>query len=187
MFWIKNFLILVVLILIVAGILVLWNNSKNVPLPPQNMLTLTSDAFKNNELIPFRFTCDGENVNPPLGIQNVPPETKSLALVVDDPDAPSGNWVHWIVWNIDPNLSEIKENSVPQGSVEGTTSFDKPGYGGPCPPSGTHHYQFKLYALETKLEIGKENEKAQLESAMKGHIIEETKLVGLYKRETGRF
>ena len=109
-------------------------------------LKLLSPAFKHNDSIPSKYTCDGADVNPPLVIENAPLSTKSLALIVDDPDAPVGTWVHWVVWNIGPTTSEIGENMVPSGAQQGINDFRKHNYGGPCPPSGTHRYFFKLYA-----------------------------------------
>jgi len=114
---------------------------------------ITSPVFENNGFIPKKYTCDGVDINPQLLIANVPSETKSLALIVDDPDAPAGTWVHWVVWNISPQTHEIKENSVPNGANQGLNDFRKRSYGGPCPPSGTHRYFFKLYALDTILTL----------------------------------
>jgi Raf kinase inhibitor-like YbhB/YbcL family protein len=143
---------------------------------------ITSSAFDHEGSIPSRYTCDGANINPPLKIENVPSPAKSLALIVDDPDAPSKTWVHWVAWNIDPKIAEIKENSVPRGAVQGMNDFRKHNYGGPCPPSGTHRYYFKLYALDTMLDLGNHAEKMELEKAMKGHIIGQTELMGKYKK-----
>lgn len=148
-----------------------------------NNMKLTSSAFNNNQPIPSKYTCDGENVNPPLTILDVPSGTKNLALTVDDPDAPMGTWVHWILWNIDPKTSEIAENSVPAGSIQGMTNFGKPGYGGPCPPSGTHRYFFKLYALDTILSTLSSSKKEDLEKAFAEHVLDKTELIGLYNRK----
>lgn len=145
-------------------------------------LKLSSSAFKHNYSIPSKYTCDGADVNPPLVIENAPLNTKSLALIVDDPDAPAGNWVHWVVWNIDPTTNEIKENTVPSGALQGINDFRRHDYRGPCPPSGTHHYFFKLYALDMVLNLGQKANKAELERAMKGHIITQGELIGLYRR-----
>jgi Raf kinase inhibitor-like YbhB/YbcL family protein len=146
-------------------------------------LKLTSQAFSHSEYIPARYTCDGPNVNPPLTIENIPPETKSLALIFEDPDAPAGTWVHWVVWNISPATREIKEQSLPSGAQEGMNDFRKHGYGGPCPPSGTHRYFFKLYALNTTLSLIVNATKSALEIAMKGRILSQTEFMGLYKRK----
>jgi Raf kinase inhibitor-like YbhB/YbcL family protein len=145
-------------------------------------LKLSSPAFKHNDSIPSKYTCDGEDVNPPLVIENAPLNTKSLALIVDDPDAPAGNWVHWVVWNIDATTDEIRENTVPSGALQGINDFRKHDYGGPCPPSGTHRYFFKLYALDMMLSLGPKANKAELERAMKGHVVAQGELIGLYRR-----
>jgi len=142
-------------------------------------LVISSPAFKNKKEIPRKYTCDGEDVNPQLDIGGLPEETKSLVLIVDDPDAPKGDWVHWIVWNITPT-DKIKENSVP--GVEGMNDFRRHSYGGPCPPSGTHRYFFTIYALDTELSLKVHSRKKDLEDAMSGHILAKGELVGLYKR-----
>jgi len=142
-------------------------------------MKITSPAFKNNELIPAKYTCDGENISPPLVIENIPDGTKSLALICDDPDAPMGTWVHWVVFDIEV-AGEIKENSIP--GKQGINDFRKKNYGGPCPPSGTHRYFFKIYALDTKLGLNEGISKKELEKSMNGHILQEAQLIGLYKR-----
>ncbi len=142
-------------------------------------LKITSSAFKNNDSIPIKYTCDGDDVNPPLTIEDVPKETRSLVLIVDDPDAPIGTWVHWIVWNIPPT-EEIEEDSIP--GVEGINDYKKHSYGGPCPPSGTHRYFFKVYALGTKLDLDVNSKKKDVERAMEGHILAKGEIVGLYSR-----
>jgi Raf kinase inhibitor-like YbhB/YbcL family protein len=145
-------------------------------------LNIYSPAFKNNGHIPEKYTCDGQDFNPPILIRNVPQRAKSLALIVDDPDAPAGTWVHWVVWNIPPGSKEIRENSVPQNARQGINDFGKHEYGGPCPPPGTHRYFFKLYALDSLPDLDTNATKADLEKAMAGHIIEEAQTIGLYKR-----
>lgn len=149
-------------------------------------MKLTSMAFNHEGAIPPRYTCDGENINPPLGIGEVADETRSLALICDDPDAPAGTanpgWVHWVVFNIGGGTTEIAENSIPDGAVLGQTDFGQPGYGGPCPPSGTHRYYFRLYALDTTLELAPGATKAELKQAMNGHILEQTELMGTYAK-----
>lgn len=146
-------------------------------------MKITSSIFKNNSPIPSQYTCDGLNVNPPLSFAEIPSTTQSLALISDDPDAPMGTWVHWTLWNIDPATKGIFENSVPLGAVQGMTSFGENAYGGPCPPSGIHHYYFKLYALDTGLDLPASAKKEDLEKAMSGHVLAEAELVGLYSRE----
>ena len=146
-------------------------------------MKIQSAAFEHNQSIPRKFTCDGDNVNPPLAFSGVPEGTKGLALIMDDPDAPRGLWVHWTVWNILPQTTEILENSRFEGAIEGTTSFGKPGYGGPCPPDREHRYFFKLYALDTVLSLDKSSTKEELERAMEGHILSRTELIGLYNHQ----
>jgi hypothetical protein len=147
------------------------------------MMKISSTAFTMNGSIPSKYTCDGMDINPPLTIENVPTEAKSLVLIMDDPDAPGGMWVHWVVWNIDPAAKEIKENSVPPGSSQGMTDFRKQKYGGPCPPSGVHRYFFKLYALSSTLTLDPNAGKVAVEQAMKGCILAQTELIGLYTRK----
>ncbi len=142
-------------------------------------LSVKSDAFENNTLIPSKYTCDGDNVNPLLTINGVPEETKSLVLIVDDSDAPMGTWDHWVVWNIPP-VDKIEENTAP--GTEGMNSARKRSYGGPCPPWGTHRYFFKVYALDMKLDLNPNSHKKHVEKAMQGHILAKGELVGLYRR-----
>lgn len=157
---------------------------KNVQVT-MNKLTLSSSAFEEGGLIPSKYTCDGENVNPELSISGVPEGTVSLALIMDDPDAvkPAGHvWDHWVKFNIPPTVTKIDENSDPEG-VSGITSREVLTYGGPCPPDGEHRYFFKLYALDTKLSLREGATKAEVERAMEGHILEETQLMGRYDRQ----
>lgn len=142
-------------------------------------LTVTSLVFVNEGVIPSKYTCDGENINPPLQIDRIPENTKSLALIVDDPDAPSGTWDHWVVWNI-PVKKNIAENSIP--GIEGLNSFGRHNYGGPCPPSGIHRYFFKVYALDTMLDIDKYSDKKTLLKVMEDHILAKGEIMGSYKR-----
>jgi Raf kinase inhibitor-like YbhB/YbcL family protein len=144
---------------------------------------ISSPVFENNGSIPVKYTCDGKDINPPLRVHGVPAGAKSLTMIVDDPDAPRGMWVHWVVWNIGPNTTEIGEDSVPKGAIQGINDFKKHDYGGPCPPSGTHRYFFKIYALDVVLNLGINSEKEDLVDAMKGHIIAQTQIVGTYKRK----
>ena len=142
-------------------------------------LRVTSLAFQSNSYIPAKYTCDGSNINPPLRVDDIPEGAKSLVLIMDDPDAPGGTWDHWVVWNIS-STGIIEENSVP--GVEGWNSFGKRSYGGPCPPFGTHRYFFKFYALDAQLALPSGSRKKGVELAMKGHILGQGELVGLYKR-----
>ncbi len=146
-------------------------------------MNLSSNAFTNNGTVPVAYTCDGQNVNPPLQISGTPETAKSLVLIVDDPDAPRGTWVHWTVWNIDPKTTEIPANSVPAGSVQGLTDFGNNKWGGPCPPSGTHRYFFKIYALDVTLDLPVSAKKIDLESAMQGHVLDKAELIGLFQRQ----
>lgn len=146
-------------------------------------MKITSSAFLNNAKIPGKYTCDGKNINPALEFIDVPSRAKSLVLIVDDPDAPSNTWVHWVLYNIDPKVKKIKENSVPNGAVLGTTDFEKPGWGGPCPPSGSHRYFFKLYALDKVLDLPEGITKHQLLEKMTDHVVEQAQLIGVYSRK----
>jgi len=147
-----------------------------------NHMILTSPAFASNQFIPVNYTCDGKNVNPALMISDVPVQARSLALIVDDPDAPGGNFTHWLVWNIDPTVDSIIEDGLPSGAVQGLNDAKQNTYFGPCPPNGIHHYHFKLYALDQRLELDTRANKVKLESAINEHIIKQTELVGLYSR-----
>lgn len=143
-------------------------------------LTVSSPSFKHNEMIPSKFTCEGSNINPEILIGNVPATTRSLALILDDPDAPNGTFDHWIMWNIPADDRKIKENHAP--GTEGKNGKGDSKYTGPCPPSGTHHYHFKVYALDTKLDLKSGSTKQALENAMQGHILAQGELIGLYKK-----
>ncbi len=150
-------------------------------------MKLTSPAFEEGGKIPPQYTCDGKDISPPLQWSEVPAGTKSFALICDDPDAPMGTWVHWVIFNIPDSVRQLPE-AVPttehlkDGSMQGTNDFKRSGYGGPCPPGGTHRYYFKLYALDTVLNLKAGATKAQLLEAMKGHILAEAQLMGKYGR-----
>ena len=144
-------------------------------------MQLTSPVFQHNTRIPSKYTCDGENINPPLEFSDVSESAKSLVLIMDDPDAPMGTWVHWAIFNMDPLTRMINGDEKPSG-IEGMTSFGKPGYGGPCPPSSTHRYFFKLYALDISFETSSVLDKKTIEEKMQNHILEKAELVGLYGR-----
>jgi len=154
-----------------------------IPKEVPKAMKLTSPAFENNQSIPEKYTCDGQDINPPLKIENVPGGAKSLVLIVDDPDAPMGTFNHWVLWNIYPKTNLIEENSLPGGAIEGLNDFRKNSYGGPCPPSGIHHYHFKLYALDTELVLDPSSKKKDVERAMEGHILDFMELIGLYQRK----
>ena len=143
-----------------------------------------TSSFQHNENIPLKYSCDGDNINPPITISEIPPETQSIALIVDDPDAPSGTFTHWVVFNIhtgEDNQIEIKEGANP--GTNGKNNFSKSGYGGPCPPSGTHHYHFKAYALDTKLDLQEGASRQEVEDAMQQHILQQAEIIGLYSRD----
>ncbi len=148
-------------------------------------MIITSPSFSEGSTIPRKFSCEGGDINPELQIQNVPEGAKSLALVMHDPDAPiAGGFTHWVVWNIDPLAVLIKEESTPPGAQEGANGTGRVGYMGPCPPPGgpSHRYEFRLYALDTTLDLFEGASRAELAAAMEGHILEETVLTGLYAR-----
>lgn len=146
--------------------------------------TIKSAAFNEGGAIPSKYTCDGKDISPPLSWQNTPQGTKSFVLIVDDPDAPAGNWIHWIIFNISETTHELSENlcSLPNGAKQGENSWGKSTYGGPCPPTGEHRYFFKLYALDTLLNLPGGANRSQIESAMQGHILATAKLLGKYKK-----
>jgi Raf kinase inhibitor-like YbhB/YbcL family protein len=145
-------------------------------------MKVTSSAFQEGANIPSKFTCADADTSPPLQIADIPSEAKSLALVVDDPDAPSGLFTHWTVWNIPPQTGSVREGSAPKG-VQGTNDFGKSGYGGPCPPSGTHRYYFKVFALDRELDLPSGAKRGQLDAAMKGHVVAQGELMGRYSRK----
>lgn len=148
-------------------------------------MQLKSPSFGQNESIPKKFTCQGANISPALQWSGVPSMTKSLALICDDPDAPGKTWVHWVVYNLPPNVTRLDENANIQslGGKEGMTDFGSTGYGGPCPPSGTHRYFFKLYALDVKLDLPDGVTKEQVLEAMQGHELAKAELMGTYKKD----
>ena len=146
-------------------------------------MIITSPAFDDNGNIPKKYTCDGGEINPELQIQNVPAGVRSLALIMHRPDAPMpGGFTHWVVWNIDPHTSAIKEESVPPGALEGKNSGGKIGYAGPCPPTGVHHYHFQLYALSEMLTLPSGSSASDLQKQIEQHLIEQADFVGLYSR-----
>jgi Raf kinase inhibitor-like YbhB/YbcL family protein len=147
------------------------------------LISITSPAFESGGDIPAKFTCNGANGNPPLQIKGVPNETKSLVLIVEDPDAPRGLFTHWITWNIDPKTTEVAENSAPAAAIQGMNDFGKRNYGGPCPPSGTHRYFFKIFALDTKLELKPNARRAELDTAMHGHVLAQGELMARYSHK----
>ena len=153
-------------------------------------LVLTSSVFKEGQAIPAIYTCEGRDISPPLAFRGAPDGTKSFALINDDPDAPGKTWVHWVIYHLPPTTQSLPEAMRPDeeladGTRQGLTDFGRIGYGGPCPPSGTHRYYFKLYALDTTLTLPPGATKTQVETAMKGHVLAQAQLMGTYRR-TGR-
>ena len=150
-------------------------------------MEIKSSAFGSGEMIAAKYTCDGADFSPPLEWSGSPAGTKSLALICDDPDAPMGTWVHWVIFDIPPTATMLaegitREKGTPGGGTQGVNDFRKIGYGGPCPPGGTHRYFFKLYALDAMLGLKPGSTKGQLLKAMRGHILAEAQLMGTYKR-----
>lgn len=145
-----------------------------------NELMVYSLAFSHKGHIPNKYTCEGQDINPPIEVSEIPESTKTLAMIVEDPDAPGGVFDHWLIWNISPNEA-IAENSNP--GISGTNSFGKTGYGGPCPPSGAHRYFFRVYALDAKLDLLTGSDKQALLKAMEGHILAKGELMGLYQKK----
>src|SRR6266404_6311934 len=146
-------------------------------------MKITSPAFQEGGTIPEKFSKNGQNVSPELRIEGVPPEAKNLALIVDDPDAPVGLFTHWIVWNIDSKTTQIAEGSAPGAAVQGKNDFGEIGYGGPQPPSGTHRYYFKIFALNSTLDLKSGAKRKEVDAAMKGHIIAQGQLMGKYSKK----
>ncbi len=152
-----------------------------------NNFKIYSPDIENGKEIPTKFTCEGEDIAPTIVWSNIPSGTKSLALIMEDPDAPDPEkpkmlWIHWVIFNIPPEINSIKDGQTPAGAKDGINSWGKTGYGGPCPPIGRHRYFFRLYALDKKLEIEKPTAK-ELRAAMENHILAETVLMGTYKKK----
>ena len=150
-------------------------------------LEIKSSAFTAGEIIPRKYACDGDDISPPLSWRGAPPETRSFALIADDPDAPMGAWVHWVLYDVPAQVSALSEGvsigpSLPVGGQQGKNSSGQLGYGGPCPPSGTHRYFFRVYALDRPLKMALGASKEQLLKAMKGHILAQAELMGLYSK-----
>ena len=164
------------LTILFAGVLL----SLALPELVEAQINLRSSAFSSGGNIPAQFTCKGSDTNPPLQFQGIPKEAKSLALIVEDPDAPGGRFTHWLLWNIDPGTTQIAEKSVPHGALEGANDFGKTGYGGPCPPSGTHRYYFRLLAVDQKLDLKPGANRSALERALGKHVIGIGELMGRF-------
>ena len=181
--------LILILLLILLGVFVVSMVKKFFSpltfyfLPQKEGQMKLTTVFAHNTNIPSKYTCDGEDLAPELIISEVPKGTKELVLIVDDPDAPMGTWVHWLVYNLPASTTKIDAKNMPSGSKEGITDFGRTGWGGPCPPSGTHRYFFKLYALDKTLDLPAGVTKSQLEHAIKDSIVAKTELIGLYQRE----
>jgi Raf kinase inhibitor-like YbhB/YbcL family protein len=173
-----------------AGALAItYSSAADAPRQGQPMLRISSPAFEANREIPSKFTCEGQDVSPPLAWDGVPDETQSFALIVDDPDAPDPaaprrTWVHWVLLDLPATTRSLPEavRALPAGALEGVNDWQRTGYGGPCPPVGRHRYFFKLYALDTKLKLVKPS-KAQLESALEDHVLARAELIGTYEKK----
>jgi Raf kinase inhibitor-like YbhB/YbcL family protein len=151
----------------------------------ENPMRVSSPAFAADQSIPSKYTCDGEDLIPPLEFTNVPPNAKALALIVDDPDAPMGTWDHWLIWNIPASTTRVVEGKAPEG-VTGRNSWNKNAWGGPCPPDREHRYFFRMYALDTMLNLPPSARKSDLQKAMEGHTVAEAELMGRYDRTSRR-
>jgi Raf kinase inhibitor-like YbhB/YbcL family protein len=174
--------IIVIIVVSMSGVFFLNNKKNNNIIISPNSMKLESSAFINNEIIPLKYTCDGENINPPLTISNAPKDAKTFILIMDDPDAPMGTWVHWTMWNIPYDTKEITERFAQQGAVEGLTSFGDIGYGGPCPQSGTHKYSFRIYAINKTIDLDSGATPDELKEKMGVGVVDSAELIGLYKR-----
>ena len=152
-------------------------------------MEIKSPAFRDGGSIPPMYTCDGADLSPPLTFNAPPKGTRSLALIVDDPDAPAGIWVHWVAWNIPPGARSLEEGvqksaTLPDGTHQGVNDFGRVGYGGPCPPSGTHRYFFKLYALDRSLDLKPTTTSRDLQTSMQGHVLAQAEVIGRYARRS---
>jgi Raf kinase inhibitor-like YbhB/YbcL family protein len=178
----KKYFVFIILMVVVCGFVAIVEGDK------QMTIKITSSAFKEGGMIPAKYTCDGQNVSPPIKWEQVPKDTKSFALISDDPDAPIGVWVHWVMWNIPAEANELAEGipavkELQNGSKQGVGDSMRNGYDGPCPPSGTHRYYFKVYALDAMLDLPDKTTKKDLVAAMKYHILAEGSLMGKYQRK----
>lgn len=167
-------------VLITASALIMLNEMILISFSEDTAMKITSPVFEHNQMVPAKYTCQGDDINPRLIVSQIPKETRSLALIVDDPDAPMGTWTHWVVFDIPLENSEIKEDTIP--GTQGYNNFGRNEWGGPCPPGGTHRYFFKIYALDTKLNLKEGAKKGEVERAMQDHILEKAELIGLYKK-----
>jgi Raf kinase inhibitor-like YbhB/YbcL family protein len=155
-------------------------SAQSSPTPPPAKITVTSSAFQTGGMMAAQFTCKGANINPPLVIQGVPDGTQSLALIVDDPDAPGALFTHWLIWNVDPAAKQIGERSLPAGAIQGLNDFGTARYSGPCPSSGTHRYFFRVFALDGMLELKSGAKRIEVDKAMAGHILARGELMARF-------
>lgn len=180
----KSKLLFVAVVIFAATSMVLYSGNKE---GDKMDLKVTSQSFSEGGKIPVKYTCDGKDISPPLSWSGGPDNTRSYAIISDDPDAPVGTWVHWVIYNIPADVTSLPEDvpkaeKLENGAVQGRNDFKKYGYGGPCPPGGTHRYFFKVYALDTMIDEGPGLTKKQLLKAMEGHILAQGELMGKYSR-----
>jgi len=176
-----GFLVLLGALYLIPGTTTDTRTRVDTDIDSQPGMIVRSPAFNHEETIPTKYTCEGENISPPLAIDAVPEGTVSFVLIMDDPDAPNGTWDHWVRFNVPATQTRIGEGSEPEG-ISGNNSWGTTGYGGPCPPSGEHRYLFKLYALDVMLDIPSGASKSEVEKALEGHVLESTTLMGRYKK-----
>ena len=194
----KAILFIIVIVIIIGSFVIAMSNPRDGGKNDENETTdevinnqdelmdtlkLTSSVFEHNGKIPSRYTCDGDGINPELRIEGVDEDAKSLVFIMDDPDAPSGTWDHWVKFNIATTTTKIAEASEPEG-ISGIGTSENKSYLGPCPPDGEHRYFFKLFALDSMLELEEGATKKEVESAMEGHVLQNTELIGLYERNS---
>ncbi|MCX9075636.1 MAG: YbhB/YbcL family Raf kinase inhibitor-like protein [Candidatus Methanoperedens sp.] len=180
-------LLAISLLVVISGCTIKDNKENLEEVNKMQSIIVSTEAFKEGGNIPVEYTCDGSDVSPALSWSGIPEGTKSIALIMDDPDAPAGTWVHWVLFNIPPGTQKLPgavpgNETLSDGSRHGMTDFGRVGYGGPCPPSGTHRYYFRIYALDTKLDLPPGTGRKQVDGAMKGHILAKGELMGRYRR-----
>ena len=178
----KKMVSIFIAVLVVSGLVFLLNPHKEFLTKVKEGKMRLNSVFEHNGNIPSEYTCDGEDKAPVLNISDIPEGTKELVLIVDDPDAPVGTWVHWVLYNIPKDTAKIDNNNLPEGVKQGMTDFGRVGWGGPCPPSGVHRYFFKLYAIDKTLDLPSGSTKYQVEKEIRDSIIEKAELMGHYER-----
>ncbi len=183
--WRVIFIVALISVVILFQFLIKRNADLDYLLITENNMELKSNSFKHNSIIPPEYTCDSENINPNLSIEGVSEDTKELVLIVDDPDAPAGTWMHWTMWGISPSINVIDKGKLPEGVKEGLTSFGTVGYGGPCPPvgTGTHRYSFRIYALNKNINLNAGATPEELEREMSDSVIDSAEIIGLYSHD----